>query len=161
MKGHPRVIEQLQRLLANELTAIDQYFIHSRMYEDWGLTKLYTRIDHETDEEKQHADALIRRMLFLEAVPDMTQRDPLRVGATVPEMLRNDLELEYEVAAALREAIACCEEERDFQTRAILRRLLEDTEEDHAYWLEQQLGLIDKIGLQNYLQAQMGSPASG
>ncbi len=157
MKGHPNVIAQLQRLLANELTAIDQYFIHSRMYEDWGLHRLYSRIAHETDEEKQHADALIRRLLFLEAVPDMTQRDTLRVGSTVPEMLANDLQLEYDVAAALKEAIVCCESERDFQTREILRRLLEDTEEDHAHWLEQQLGLIEKMGLENYLQAQSGS----
>lgn len=161
MKGHPTVIAQLQRLLANELTAIDQYFIHSRMYEDWGFAKLYARIAHETDEERQHADALIRRLLFLEATPDMTQRDPLRVGATVPEMLANDLQLEYDVAAALKEAIVCCEQERDFQTREILRRLLEDTEEDHAHWLEQQLGLIDKMGLENYLQAQMGDTPVG
>jgi len=155
MKGNPEVISQLQSLLANELAAIDQYFIHSRMYEDWGLAKLFERIDHEATEEKEHASMLIRRMLFLEATPDLSQRDGLRVGATVPEMLANDLQVEYEVAAALKEAIACCEQARDFQTRAILEQLLKDTEEDHAYWLEQQLGLIEQIGLQNYLQAQM------
>jgi bacterioferritin len=161
MKGQPNVIAHMQRLLANELTAIDQYWIHSRMYEDWGLARLYERIGHEAEEEREHADALIRRLLFLEASPDMTHREPLRVGATVPEMLRNDLQLEYDVAAALKEAIVCCEQERDYQTREILRRLLADTEEDHAYWLEQQLGLIDKMGLENYLQAQMGpSPAA-
>ncbi|AGA90803.1 bacterioferritin [Thioflavicoccus mobilis 8321] len=156
MKGHPNVITHMQRLLANELTAIDQYWIHSRMYEDWGLSRLYERIAHEADEEREHADALIRRLLFLEATPDMTRREPLRVGATVPEMLGNDLQLEYDVAAALKEAIVCCEQERDYQTREILRQLLADTEEDHAYWLEQQLGLIEKMGLENYLQAQMG-----
>jgi bacterioferritin len=155
MKGNPEVIVHLQRLLANELAAIDQYFIHSRMYEDWGFAKLFERIDHETTEEKEHASMLIRRMLFLEATPDLSQRDGLRVGATVPEMLANDLQVEYEVAAALKEAIACCEQQRDFQTRTILLQLLRDTEEDHAYWLEQQLGLIDRVGLQNYLQAQM------
>jgi bacterioferritin len=155
MKGNPEVIAQLQRLLANELAAIDQYFIHSRMYEDWGYAKLFERIDHETTEEKEHASMLIRRMLFLEATPDLSQRDGLRVGATVSEMLANDLQLEYDVAAALKEAIVCCERERDFQTRAILEQLLRDTEEDHAYWLEQQLGLIEHVGLQNYLQAQM------
>lgn len=155
MKGNPEVIVHLQRLLANELAAIDQYFIHSRMYEDWGFAKLFERIAHEATEEKEHASMLIRRMLFLEATPDLSQRDGLRVGATVPEMLANDLQVEYEVAAALKEAIACCEQQRDFQTRTILLQLLRDTEEDHAYWLEQQLGLIDQVGLQNYLQAQM------
>lgn len=155
MKGNAKVITQLQRLLANELTAIDQYFIHSRMYEDWGYTKLYERIGHETEEEKEHADKLIRRMLFLEATPDLSQRDGLRIGADVPAMLQNDLQLEYDVAAALKEAIAVCEEARDFQTRTILEVLLHDTEEDHAYWLEQQLGLIEKLGLQNYLQSQV------
>ncbi|MBK1644168.1 bacterioferritin [Thiocapsa imhoffii] len=155
MKGHPDVIAQLQRLLANELAAIDQYFIHSRMYEDWGYLKLFERIDHETTEEKDHASMLIRRMLFLEATPDLSQRDGLRVGATVPQMLANDLQLEYDVAAALKEAIVCCEREQDFQTRQVLEQLLRDTEEDHAYWLEQQLRLIEQVGLQNYLQAQM------
>jgi len=155
MKGNKKVLAQLQRLLANELTAIDQYFIHSRMYEDWGLSKLYERLSHETEEEKQHADALIRRMLFLEATPDLSQREGLKVGANVREMLENDLKLEYSVATALKEAIACCEGERDFQTRAILEQLLADTEEDHAYWLEQQLGLIEKLGMKNYLQSQI------
>ncbi len=161
MQGNPKVIEQLQRLLANELTAIDQYFIHSRMYEDWGYQRLYARIDHETEEEHGHASMLIRRMLFLEARPEMGQRDALRVGATVPEMLANDLQLEYEVAAALKEAIVVCEQERDYQTREILERILADTEEDHAYWLEQQLRLIDQVGLQNYLQAQMQPESRG
>lgn len=155
MKGSPKVMEQLQRLLANELAAIDQYFIHSRMYEDWGYHRLYARIDHETEEEKGHASLLIRRMLFLETRPDMSQRDGLKVGSTVPEMLANDLDLEYEVAGALKEAISVCEGERDYQSREILEQILKDTEEDHAYWLEQQLGLIDSVGLANYLQAQM------
>jgi bacterioferritin len=155
MKGSNKVVEHLQRLLTSELAAIDQYFIHSRMYEDWGLQQLYERINHETEEEKQHADKLIRRMLFLEATPDLSKRDALHVGTDVPSMLQNDLQLEYDVAQALREAIACCEAEQDYQTRQILWELLADTEEDHAYWLERQLGLIDKIGLQNYLQSQM------
>jgi bacterioferritin len=154
MKGSEKVIAELQKLLANELTAIDQYFIHSRMYEDWGYTKLYERLDHETEEEKEHADKIIRRMLFLESTPDLSQRDGLRVGADVTAMLQNDLQLEYDVAAALKQAIAVCEQERDFQTREILEVLLQDTEEDHAYWLEQQLGLIEKLGMQNYLQSQ-------
>ena len=155
MKGSSKVIEQLQHLLANELAAIDQYFIHSRMYEDWGFHRLYERINHESEEEKEHASMLIRRMLFLEATPDLTQRDGLKVGTDVPTMLASDLQLEYDVAAGLKTAIAVCEQERDFQTRVILEQILKDTEEDHAFWLEQQLGLIERVGLQNYLQAQI------
>ncbi len=154
MKGSPKVIAQLQKLLASELAAIDQYFIHSRMYEDWGYTKLFERLDHETTEEKEHADKLIKRLLFLEATPDLSQREALQVGADVPAMLKNDLQLEYNVAADLKEAIGVCEQENDYQTREILEVLLYDTEEDHAYWLEQQLGLIEKLGMKNYLQSQ-------
>jgi bacterioferritin len=154
MKGNQEVIGQLQKLLAGELTAIDQYFIHSRMYEDWGFGKLHQRLAHEAEEEKEHATKLIQRILFLEATPDLSQRDGLNVGADVPDMLKNDLQLEYDVAAALKEAIAICEKEHDYQTREVLEVLLRDTEEDHAYWLEQQLGLIDKLGIKNYLQSQ-------
>ena len=108
MKGNAKVIVQLQKLLAGELAAIDQYFIHSRMYQDWGLNELYERIKHETEEEMEHADALIQRMLFLETTPDMSEREGLNVGSNVPEMLKNDLELEYSVVGALKEAIAIC-----------------------------------------------------
>ena len=156
MKGNDKVIAVMQKLLDSELAARDQYFAHSRMYEDWGLNKLYERISHEAEEETEHADALIKRMLFLEATPDLSQKENLRIGKTVPEMLKNDLDVEYEVAVALKEAIAICEQEQDYQSREILEVLLKDTEEDHAYWLEKQLGLIDRIGLQNYLQSQMG-----
>ncbi|KXX63473.1 bacterioferritin [Marichromatium gracile] len=155
MQGNPKVIEHLQRLLANELAAIDQYFIHGHMYEDWGYARLQARILHESEDERGHAALLIQRMLFLDAIPDMSQRDGLRVGRDVPEMLANDLQLEYAVVAALKEAIACCEQERDYQTRQVLLSILADTEEDHAYWLEQQLGLIDTLGLENYLQTQV------
>ncbi len=155
MKGSEKVIKQLQMLLRGELAARDQYFTHSRMYDDWGLSRLYERLDHEMEEETEHADALIRRILFLQATPDLSQQDPLRIGADVPSMLKNDLDVEYEVTAALKKAIAVCEEEQDYQTREILEVMLKDTEEDHAYWLEQQLGLIKKIGLKNYLQSQM------
>ncbi|MCB1874559.1 MAG: bacterioferritin [Chromatiales bacterium] len=155
MKGKKKVIAQLQKLLKGELAARDQYFTHSRMYDDWGLTKLYERINHEMEEETQHADALIRRILFLEGTPDLSEQDGLRIGSDVPSMLQNDLDVEYEVVSALKEAIAVCEQEQDYQTREILEKLLEDTEEDHAYWLEKQLGLIQKIGLKNYLQSQM------
>ncbi|SET34010.1 bacterioferritin [Nitrosomonas marina] len=155
MKGNARIIDTLNTLLAAELTAMDQYFTHSRMYEDWGFSKLYERIDHEMDDEKQHADQLIKRILFLEGVPAVGNRSALRIGNDVPAMLKNDLELEREVIVALRDAIAACEQEQDYQTREILETLLAETEEDHAYWLEKQLGLIEKIGLHNYLQSQM------
>ncbi len=155
MKGNAEVIKSLNELLALELTAMDQYFIHSRMYDDWGMKKLFERIDHEFDDEKGHASALIERILFLEGTPDMVTRQPLRIGKTVPEMLENDLKVEYEVDKALKDAIKLCEDKKDFHSRAVLQKLLEDTEVDHAYWLEQQLGLIDKIGLQNYIQSQM------
>ena len=155
MKGNAKVIDILNKLLAGELTSMDQYFTHSRMYDDWGLNKLYERIGHEMDDEKGHADLLIRRILFLEGVPVVGNRSPLKIGKDVPEMLKNDLELERSVIVALREAIAVCEQEKDYQTREILEGMLAETEEDHAHWLEQQLGLIEKTGLQNYLQSQM------
>ena len=155
MKGNQKVIAQLQKLLRNELSARDQYFTHSRMYHDWGLTKLYERIDHEMQDETNHADMIIKRMLFLETTPDLSEQEGLKIGANVPEMLQKDLDLEYKVIGELKEAIAVCEQEQDYQTREMLREILGDTEEDHAYWLEKQLGLIDKIGLQNYLQSQM------
>lgn len=153
MQGQPQVIEYLKELLRGELAARDQYFLHSRMYADWGFSKLYERINHEMEEETQHADALLQRILFLEGAPDMTP-DALNAGHTVPEMLRNDLALEYKVRAALAKGIALAEQHGDYQTRDMLAAQLMDTEEDHAYWLEQQLGLIDRIGLQNYLQSQ-------
>ncbi len=155
MKGSKKVIKALNGLLAFELAAMDQYFIHSRMYEDWGLTKLFERIDHEFDDEKGHASLLIERILFLEGVPDMVTRDGLKIGSTVPEMLESDLRVEVAVDEALKEAMALCEKEQDYVTRNILQQLIDDTEMDHAYWLEQQLGLIKKIGLENYLQSQM------
>jgi bacterioferritin len=155
MKGDNKVIEQLNKLLAGELTAMDQYFIHSRMYQDWGFDKLYERINHEMQDETRHADALIKRILFLEGVPDLSKREPLTIGAHVPEMLKNDLELELNVVASLKEVIAHCESVNDYNTREILESMLQDTEDDHTYWLEKQLGLIDRIGLENYLQSQM------
>ncbi len=156
MQGSQKVIDAMNGLLAAELAAMDQYFIHAEMYEDWGLTKLYARVAHEFDDEKGHATALIKRILFLEGTPDLVKREPINIGADVPAMLSSDLALEYAVADSLREAILLCEKERDFQTRQVLQQLLEDTEMDHAYWLEQQLGLIDKLGLDNYLQSQTG-----
>lgn len=155
MKGKQSIIDAMNGLLAAELAAMDQYFIHSEMYADWGLTKLYERISHEFDDEKGHAKQLIERILFLEGTPDIHTRTQVRIGQSVEEMLANDLQLEYEVGDALKEAMALCEQERDFQTRAMLLGLLADTEEDHAYWLEQQLRLIKMLGKPNYLLSQM------
>ena len=155
MQGNPQVIEYFKELLRGELAARDQYFVHSRTYEDLGFIKLYTRLDHEMQEETQHADAILRRILMLGGRPDM-RPNPFTPGETVPEMLQKDLATEYEVRAALREGMALCESVGDYVSRDILLVQLRDTEEDHAYWLEKQIGLIDMMGLQNYLQAQMG-----
>ncbi|MCF2906747.1 bacterioferritin [Pseudoalteromonas rubra] len=155
MQGKQQVIDAFNALLANELAAIDQYFIHSRMYDDWGLNKLYERLNHEMEEETTHADWLIKRILFLEGVPNMTKRRDLLIGSDVKSMMENDLKLELEVVESVKHAIKICEQEQDYQSRAVLEKLLFDTEEDHVYWLEQQIGLIDKIGIQNYLQSQL------
>ena len=155
MQGHPDVIAKLNHLLAGELTAIDQYFIHGRMCQEWGLRRLAEHFGHEMQEEQGHASLLITRILFLEGLPTLDQRQPLKVGRTVPEILGNDLGLEYRVITELREAIALCESVRDFPTRDLLLGMLKDTEEDHTFWLETQLGLIAKLGLENYLQAQL------
>ena len=160
MKGNDEVIAHLQKLLNGELAARDQYMAHSRKYKDWGLNKLFERLNHEMEEETEHADALIERMLFLEAEPDFNQQDKVRVGSNVREMLQFDLDVEYEVTAALKEAMAVCERVQDYDTREILTKLLDDTEMDHAYWLEKQLRLIDMVGEQNYLQSQMGDAPS-
>ncbi len=156
MKGSRKVLDHLQKLLNGELAARDQYFTHARMYRDWGLQRLYERTHHEMQEETEHADALIERILFLDRQPDLATPDKLRIGSSVPEMLANDLAVEYQVTDALKAAIKTCEQELDYDTRMILTRLLDDTEMDHAYWLEKQLGLIERIGLKNYLQSQMG-----
>lgn len=159
MKGHPEVVDYLNFLLRGELAARDQYFLHSRRYEDLGLHALYARINHEMEEETQHTDALLRRILFLGGRPDM-RPDPFEPGGTVEEMLRRDLELEYRVREHLAKGIALCERHGDYVSRDILLSQLADTEEDHAHWLEQQLRLIGMVGLENYLQAQMGTEPS-
>jgi bacterioferritin len=125
------------------------------MCEDWGLSKLAAHYNHERQEEGQHANAIIQRILFLGGVPDLNQQDQLNVGHDVVSMLKNDLALEYHVSKALKAAMQLCEKEQDYVTREMLRTQLSDTEEDHAYWLEKQLRLIDLIGLQNYLQSQI------
>ena len=132
MKGHAAVIDYFKLLLKGELAARDQYFVHSRIYEDLGFSKLYERINHEMEEETQHADALLKRILFLEGGPDMTP-NAFTFSQTVVDMLKLDLALEYEVRAALSTGIALCEQHQDYQSRDILLAQLKDTEEDHAY----------------------------
>ncbi|WP_028763930.1 bacterioferritin [Shewanella colwelliana] len=155
MKGNQAVIDTLNQLLTGELSAMDQYFVHGLMYDDWGLTELHERISHESDDEREHARKLVERILFLEGTPDVASREALNIGKNPQEMLQNDLNYEYQVAANLRSAIALCEQKEDFVSRELLEVLLEETESDHMYWLEKQLGLIDKVGLQNYLQSKM------
>lgn len=159
MKGHPEVVDYLKQLLRGELAARDQYFLHSRRYEDMGLASLYERLDHEMQEETEHADALLRRILFLEGDPDMTPT-AFTPGRTVEEMLQRDLDVEYEVRGALAKGVALCEQHGDFVSREILRVQLQDTEEDHAHWLEQQLGLIKRLGIENYLTARLAQKKS-
>lgn len=156
MQGHPEIIDCLNELLRGELTARDQYFAHSRQYEDLGYQRLYERMNHEMEEETEHADAILRRILFLGGKPDMRPLD-FTPGDTVEDMLSKDLDTEYRVRDNLKSAMALCEKLGDYNTRDLLLVQLKDTEEDHAYWLEKQLGLIRQVGLPNYLQAQMGS----
>ena len=156
MKGSKKIVDRLNDLLSGELTAADQYFTHSRMYEDWGLGVLSERIKHESEEELEHADALIKRILFLDGTPDLSVRAGLKIGSTVAEMMANDLELEISVARELKDVIQLAEAEKDFVTREILEDMLKTTEEDHMYWLETQLELIEKIGIQNYMQSKLG-----
>ncbi|KIL97093.1 Bacterioferritin [Paramagnetospirillum magnetotacticum MS-1] len=161
MKGKKSVISRLNKLLVGELVAADQYFVHSRMYQEWGLQKLYERIDHERMDELEHADLLIRRILFLEGTPDISKRPGPNIGKDVPSMLKNDLDYELAVIAELKEVIAHCEAEKDYDSRRILQHILEETEQDHTLWLEQQLGLIARMGLQNYIQSAAGDIAQG
>nr|WP_294867781.1 bacterioferritin [uncultured Pseudogulbenkiania sp.] len=155
MQGHPKTIELLNALLAEELSAADQYFIHAEMYKDQGLQQLFQRIDHEREDELEHARILIARILFLGGVPNVAKRVPIVVGQDVPAMLRSDLEVEYRVGDLLKSVIAHCESVQDFVTRNELMVLLEETENDHAHWLEQQLKLIELTGLENYQQSRM------
>lgn len=157
MKGDKKIIDILNKLLAGELTAVDQYLIHGEMYADLGLTALAQKSLHESEHERQHARAIIQRILFLEGAPDLAKRDPLKLGKNVPAMLKADLGLEYHVVGELKKAIAACEIAQDYVTRDMLCLQLDDTEVDHAYWLEQQIRLIDLVGLQNYQQAQMAA----
>ena len=160
MRGDKGIIDILNSLLTGELTAVDQYLIHGEMYANFGFERLAEVSLHESEHERQHARALIQRILFLDGTPDLGKRNPLAVGTTVTEMLQADLNLEYHVVGELKKAIAACETAQDYVTRDMLASQLEDTEMDHAHWLEKQLRLIGFTGLQNYQQSQMksGSP---
>ena len=155
MKANIDVLEQLQLLLNNELMARDQYLAHASILKDWGLDAISERMFHESEEEGEHAQALIDRILFFEATPDMNSASEARVGTTIVEMFEFDLQVERDVGAMLKQAIKVCETSEDFVSREILVKLLDDTEMDHMYWLEQQLRLIKMAGLPNYIQSQM------
>lgn len=156
MKGNSTIIEHLNKVLYNELIAINQYFLHSRMLNDWGLSQLGKKEYRESIEEMEHADKLIERILFLEGIPNMQDLGRLRIGENTQEILRCDLALEMDAIPDLRSAIAAAESVADYVSRDLFQQIL-DNEEEHVDWLETQLGLIDKVGIENYCQSQMGA----
>jgi bacterioferritin len=154
MKGSAKVIDLLNQVLTNELTAINQYFLHARMCENWGYERLWHKIRDESIDEMKHADHVIERILYLEGLPNLQRLGKLNIGQTVEEQLRADYDLEKMAIPVLNQGMALCRDEGDNGTADLLEDILED-EEEHANWLEAQLGLLQQVGVQNYLAEQM------
>lgn len=154
MQGNKRVIDALNKVLTGELTAINQYFLHARMLQNWGLEKIGNLEYKASIDEMKHADEIIKRILFLEGLPNLQKLDRLKIGQSVEEVIKCDLELEYFAVTVVKDGIQICEEEKDFYSREILCEILE-SEEEHVDWLETQSALIASVGIQNFMQSQI------